>query len=52
MGVELGLLTLKEKHRLRMFENKVLRGIFGPQRVEMLRGCRKLHSEEIHNLYS
>jgi hypothetical protein len=52
MGVELGPLTLKGKHRLRVFENKVLRGIFGPQRVEMLTGCRKLNSVEIHNLYS
>jgi hypothetical protein len=34
-----------------MFKNKVLRGILGPKRVEMA-GCRKLHNEELHNLYS
>jgi hypothetical protein len=34
MGAELGLLTLKEEHRLRVFENRVLRRIFGPKRDE------------------
>jgi hypothetical protein len=32
-------------------ENRVLRGIFGPKRDEMTRGWRKLHNEELHNLY-
>jgi hypothetical protein len=41
-----------EKHRLKMFENCVLRRIFGPKRGEMTGGWRKLHNEEIHNLYS
>jgi hypothetical protein len=35
-----------------VFENKVLRRIFGPKRDEMIGGWRKLHNEELHNLYS
>jgi hypothetical protein len=34
-----------------MFENSVLRGIFGPKRDEVVGGWRKLHNEELHNLY-
>jgi hypothetical protein len=46
-------LTLKEEgHRLRVFENGVLRCIFEPKRDEMMRGWRGLHNEELHNLYS
>jgi hypothetical protein len=45
-------LTLREEHRLRVFENRVLRRIFGPKRDEMTGGWRKLHNEELHNLYS
>jgi hypothetical protein len=45
-------LTLREEHRLRVFENRVLRRIFGPQRDELTGGWRKLHNEELHNLYS
>jgi hypothetical protein len=45
-------LILREEHRLRVFENRVLRRIFGPKRDEMTGGRRKLHSEELHNLYS
>jgi hypothetical protein len=52
MGVKLGLLTLSEEHRLRVFENRVLRRIFGPKRDEATVGWRKLHNEEIYNLYS
>jgi hypothetical protein len=44
-------LTLKEEHRLRVFENRVLRRIFGPKRDEVIGGWRKLHNEELHNLY-
>jgi hypothetical protein len=44
-------LTLREEHRLRVFENRVLRRIFGPKRDEMVGGCRKLHNVELHNLY-
>jgi hypothetical protein len=45
-------LALREEHRLRVFENRVLRRTFGPKRDEMIRGWRKLHNEELHNLYS
>jgi hypothetical protein len=44
--------TLKEEHRLRMFENRVLRRIFGPKRDDVIGGWKKLHNEELHNLYS
>jgi hypothetical protein len=37
---------------LRVFENRMLRRIFGPKRDEVTRGWRKLHNEELHNLYS
>jgi hypothetical protein len=40
------------KNGLRMFENRVLRRIFGPKRDEVTGGWRKLHNEELHNLYS
>jgi hypothetical protein len=40
------------EHRLRMFENRVLRIIFGPKRDEVAGGWRKLHNKELHNLYS
>jgi hypothetical protein len=39
-------------HRLRVFENRVLRGIFGPKRDEVIGGWRQLHDEELHNLYT
>jgi hypothetical protein len=45
-------LTLREEHRLRVFENRVLRRIFGPKRDEATVGWRKLHNEELHNVYS
>jgi hypothetical protein len=37
---------------LKMFENRVLRRIFGPKRVEGTGECRKLHNKELHDLYS
>jgi hypothetical protein len=43
--------TLREEHRLRVFENRVLRRIFGPKREEE-RSWRKLHNDELHSLYS
>jgi hypothetical protein len=49
--VKLGL-TLREEHRLRVFENRVLRRIFGPKRNEVTGEWMKLHSGELHNLYS
>jgi hypothetical protein len=48
MGVKLGL-SRKGK---RVFEKRVLRRIFGPKGDEVMGECRKLHSEELHNLYS
>jgi hypothetical protein len=45
-------LTLREEHRLRVFENRVLRRTFGSKRDEVTGGWRKLHNEELHNLYS
>jgi hypothetical protein len=51
-GCETWFLTLREKHRLSEFENRVLRRIFGPKRDEVTEGWRKLHNEELHNLYS
>jgi hypothetical protein len=46
------VLTLREEHRLRVFENRMLRRIFGPKRDEMEGSWRKVHNEELHNLYS
>jgi hypothetical protein len=51
-GCETWSLTLREEHRLRVFENGVLRRIFGPKRDEVMGEWRKLHNEELHNLYS
>jgi hypothetical protein len=51
-GCETWSLTLREQHRLRVFENRVLRRIFGPKRDEVTGECRKLHNEELHNLQS
>jgi hypothetical protein len=45
-------LTRREEHRLRVFVNKVLRRIFGPKRVEVTGGRRKLHNEELRDSYS
>jgi hypothetical protein len=45
-------LTLREEHRLRVFENRVLRRIFGPKRYMVTGEWRKLHNKELHNLYS
>jgi hypothetical protein len=50
-GCENWSLTLREEHRLRVFVNRVLRRIFGPKRDEVTGGWRKLHNEELHNLY-
>jgi hypothetical protein len=41
---------LREKRRLRVFENRVLRGIFGPKRDEVTGERRELHNEELHDL--
>jgi hypothetical protein len=44
--------TLRAEHRLRVSENRVLRRIFGPKREEVAGGWRRLHNEELHNLYA
>jgi hypothetical protein len=49
---ETWLLTLREERRLRMFENKVLRRIFGHRRIEVTEEARKLHNEKLNDLYS
>jgi hypothetical protein len=51
-GCETWSLTLREEHRLWVFENRVLRRIFGPKRDEVTGEWRKLHIEELNNLYS
>jgi hypothetical protein len=50
-GCETWSLTLREEHTLRVCENRVLRRIFGPKRDEVMGDLRKLHNEELHNLY-
>ena len=51
-GCETWSLTLREERRLREFENRVLRRIFGPKGDEVIREWRKLHNEELNDLYS
>ena len=51
-GCETWSLTLREEHRLRVFENRVLRRVFGPKRDEVTGEWRKLHNEELRGLYS
>jgi hypothetical protein len=51
-GCETLFLILSEEYRLSVFENSVLRRIFGPMRGEVTRKWRKLHKVELHNLYS
>jgi hypothetical protein len=46
------MVTLREEHRLRVFEDGMLRRIFGPKRDEVAGEWRKLHNEELHDLYS
>jgi hypothetical protein len=51
-GCETWSLALREEHRLRVFENRVLRRIFEPTRDEMKGDWRKVHNEELHYLYT
>jgi hypothetical protein len=51
-GCKIWPLTLRDEHRLRRFENRVLRRIFGPKRDEVTGEWRKLHNKELHDLYS
>jgi hypothetical protein len=51
-GCETWSLPLREQHRLRVFENRVLRRIFGPNRNEVTEEWRKLYNEKLRDLYS
>jgi hypothetical protein len=51
-GCETWSLTLREEHRLKVFENSVLRRIFGTKRDEVAGEWRELHNEELRDLYS
>jgi hypothetical protein len=51
-GCETWSFTLREEHRLRVFENRVLRKIFEPKRDEVTGKWRRLHNEELYDLYS
>jgi predicted small integral membrane protein len=51
-GCETWSLMVREEHKLRVFENRVLRRTFGPKRDGVTGGWRKLHNEVLHNLYS
>jgi hypothetical protein len=51
-GCEIWSLTLREERRLRVFESRMLRRIFGPKRDEVTGEWRKLNNEELHDLYS
>jgi len=51
-GYERWSFTLREERRLRVFENRLIRGIFGPKRDEVTGEWRKLHNEELNDLYS
>jgi len=50
-GCETWSLILREERRLRVFENGVLRRVFGPQKEEVTGEWRKLHNEELNELY-
>jgi hypothetical protein len=50
-GCETWSLTLRKARRLREFENRMLRRIFGPKRDEVTGEWRKLHHEELHDVY-
>jgi hypothetical protein len=51
-GCETLSVILREEHRLRVFESRVLRRISGPKRDEVTGEWRRLHNGELHNLYS
>jgi len=50
-GCDTWMLTLREERRLRVFENRVLRRVFEPKRDKVTREWRKLHNEELSDLY-
>jgi len=51
-GCETWSLTLREERKLRVFENMVLRRIFGPRREEVMGKWRRMHNKELNDLYS
>jgi len=51
-GYETWSITLRMEHKLRVFETRVLRRIFGPKRDEVTKEWTKLHNEELNDLYS
>jgi hypothetical protein len=51
-GYETWFLTLRKEHRLGVYKNRVLRRIFGPKRKDVVDSWRRLHNEELHNLYA
>jgi hypothetical protein len=50
-GCETWSVTLREEHRLRVFESRVLRGVFGSKRDGVTGEWRRLHNEELYDLY-
>jgi hypothetical protein len=50
IGVKLAPLISMKEHRLRVFENRMFKIVFGPNRDEIIQGWRKLHNEDLHNL--
>jgi hypothetical protein len=51
-GCETWSLTFREEHRLTVFENRLLRKIFGQKRIKVAGGLRKMHNEELRDVYS
>jgi hypothetical protein len=51
-GCETWSLTVREEHKLKVFENRVLRRIFGPRRDGVMGGWIKLHNKKLHDMYS
>jgi hypothetical protein len=51
-GCEIWSLTLRDEYILRVFENRVLRGIFGPKSDKVTGEWRRLHNEELYDMYS
>jgi hypothetical protein len=46
------IIAVREEHKLSVIENRVQGRIFGPKREGLVGGCRRLHNEELHNLYT
>jgi hypothetical protein len=52
IGCETWCMTLRDEHKLKVIENRVLRTIYGPKRFGVTGGWRKRRNEDLHNLYS